>query len=506
MIESSLDEINQQRTASANSNESVHRTTTTNITSSPKKRVVISSDEPTYHSSTSDEELLEDLSSDDEEELEFDGASTKSDSEHEYDEEEEEEEGSNVPLVKLFQKFLDREAIKKLKLRHAQLNSKLERLKKVVDPSTLRERGQSLRKEKERIKELIKLKKDQLNDRMNAPPFLRAMDKFAFTVGLLVLFISEFVLLQRPQMMYLWYTVLIFPLMAIRFIMYHRAKYHYFMLDFCYLCQVLLLFYLFGHQYLLGDTKSSSLFKLVFALSNGPLAWGTIVWRNSLVFHDVDKLTSVFIHLCPPIVTFCLRWYPPFYAEELACGGSQCTLSFKETYLVPLYLHFFWQTAIKYLILTKLLLSIDLEVVDGLKLRNDEEIMTSSRWMSVKQPHPLYKFFLSKGININPTILLMVTQLVYTFSTLITLPLLMGSFWLHSAFLCFIFIMVSWNGSCYYFEVFSESYHKRFKSDVMQSAGLHPQCNTLKISSITSFCKFLVVFLSCLCLYLKLIL
>lgn len=35
--------------------------------------------------------------------------------------------------------------------------------------------------------------------------------------------------------------------------------------------------------------------------SNGPLLWAIITWRNSLVFHDLDKITSVMIHAFPPI-------------------------------------------------------------------------------------------------------------------------------------------------------------------------------------------------------------
>ena len=29
-----------------------------------------------------------------------------------------------------------------------------------------------------------------------------------------------------------------------------------------------------------------------------------------LVFHDVDKITSTFIHFVPPLVTFTMRWHP----------------------------------------------------------------------------------------------------------------------------------------------------------------------------------------------------
>ncbi|KYR01088.1 transmembrane protein [Tieghemostelium lacteum] len=428
-------------------------------------------------------------------------------------------------LNNLFQKFLNREIIKKLQQRQSYINSRLEKLKNVVDPNKIR--GQSLKREKERIQEVIKLKKKQLNDQMNAPPFIRLMDKCAFTIGLIVLFISEFILLRSPNLFYQWYTLLIVPLMAFRFIMYHRAKYHYFMLDFCYLCQVLLLFYLFGHTYVLGTNVTANLFKLVFALCNGPLLAGCLVWRNSLVFHDVDKLTSVFIHLCPPIVTYCLRWYPQSpYSEELACGGSECSYTLKEAYFIPILLYIFWQ--VFYYVKT--------EVVDQSKLANDKDIMTSLRWMSIKQPHPVYKYLVKKGFTVSPLVILMLVQLLYTLGTLLAVPIIIRSFYLHTGLLIFVFVAVSWNGSSFYFEVFSENYSKRLLKEAAEkasrsssptntpsdssntspgsdssnsstsSSSSSSKTHRLKITSIYSFLKFLVIFLVSLSFYLKLIL
>ncbi|GAM26779.1 hypothetical protein SAMD00019534_099540 [Acytostelium subglobosum LB1] len=431
-----------------------------------------------------------------------------------------EDEDHEVPLISMFQRFLNREAIKSLKHRHSQLNTKLIRLRrKVVDNVNLKEKGQRLKREKDKIKELIKLKKSEFNDKMNAPPFLRLMDKVAFTLGLIVLFTSEFVLIRAPQYMYLLYTALVIPLMVLRFFDYHRSKYHYFMLDFCYLCNFLLLFYMFGHQLLLGPLSTPSFFKLVFALTNGPLAWGCIVWRNSMVFHDVDKLTSVFIHLCPPIVTYCLRWYPIDFPLDNACGGQPCTLSFKDTFVIPIALYVLWQ--VFYFAKT--------EIIDETKLANDQDIMTSSRWMSVRQPHPIYKMLLAKNINVSPGAVLMAFQLLYTLGTLITLPLLMTSFVAHTVFLLFIFVMVSWNGACYYFEVFSENYSKRYKSVIGEnlqtssststsststttssttstSSSSMITCHKLTIKSVYSFTKFFMVFLIALLLFLKFIL
>ena len=43
-------------------------------------------------------------------------------------------------------------------------------------------------------------------------------------------------------------------------------------------------------------------------MAAGPLAWSIYIFRNSLVFHDPDNTASVFIHLSPFVLFWCLRW------------------------------------------------------------------------------------------------------------------------------------------------------------------------------------------------------
>lgn len=39
-----------------------------------------------------------------------------------------------------------------------------------------------------------------------------------------------------------------------------------------------------------------------YCAAHGPLAFSVATWRNSLVFHSLEKMTSLFIHLYPPFV------------------------------------------------------------------------------------------------------------------------------------------------------------------------------------------------------------
>lgn len=43
--------------------------------------------------------------------------------------------------------------------------------------------------------------------------------------------------------------------------------------------------------------ESTTLFICCYLLTMGPLASAIITWRNSMVFHSLDKVTSLFIHM-----------------------------------------------------------------------------------------------------------------------------------------------------------------------------------------------------------------
>ena len=53
--------------------------------------------------------------------------------------------------------------------------------------------------------------------------------------------------------------------------------------------------------------SSSTLWIACYCLSHGSLASAVITWRNSLVFHDWDKVTSLFVHIYAPLVFTVIR-------------------------------------------------------------------------------------------------------------------------------------------------------------------------------------------------------
>ena len=56
----------------------------------------------------------------------------------------------------------------------------------------------------------------------------------------------------------------------------------------------------------------------MFTLANGPMAGGAYAFRNTLALHSVSRMFSVWIHLVPALVTFCIRWHPSARAVPFA--------------------------------------------------------------------------------------------------------------------------------------------------------------------------------------------
>ena len=92
-------------------------------------------------------------------------------------------------------------------------------------------------------------------------------------------------------------------LILIRWFIYKSKRWHYFLFDFCYFVNFLILVYFWS------PWKPSWFFPSIFVLSHGPLLFAIALWRNSIVPHSLDKMTSLFIHISPPLTTWGVRWY-----------------------------------------------------------------------------------------------------------------------------------------------------------------------------------------------------
>ena len=203
-------------------------------------------------------------------------------------------------------------------------------------------------------------------------------------------------------------------------------------------------------QHIYKYPENVSFAKAMFSICNGPLAVAVVMWRNSLVFHSMDKMTSMFIHCLPSIVLFCRRWeryissrqFP--YFEEM--DGTLYTNVY-EFWLNPFVYYVLWQTI--YLIKT--------EIYSRHKLAYNPELMTSLRWMTKKKSSKSYKLLSYFGEEHQLSTFVLI-QAIYTILTFLIMPLLWHSVWLHGLYLMLIFIIALVNGATYYFHVFAVRY------------------------------------------------
>ena len=141
------------------------------------------------------------------------------------------------------------------------------------------------------------------------------------------------------------YTLFSSFLLPFRIWQYTQRKWTYFLFDYCYLINTLNLVYLWVLP------QSEFLFTVCYCAALGPLAFSVATWRNSAVFHSVDKMTSLFIHLYPPVMfTMIVHFVPREYAVQrlpaltnLERLGFRMSLAFNFTmYLIwqLLYYHF----------------------------------------------------------------------------------------------------------------------------------------------------------------------
>ena len=139
--------------------------------------------------------------------------------------------------------------------------------------------------------------------------------EWAATFGVSNTVATAIVIFRWPQFFWLWHLVKFSILIPWRFVRFLKVKRTLYLLDWCYIVShlinsmtlIALVRVTFGYVSPLA-AYNTQLVRAGFAMATGPLAWSIFIFRNSLVFHNVDNITSVFIHFSPMALFYCLRW------------------------------------------------------------------------------------------------------------------------------------------------------------------------------------------------------
>lgn len=125
---------------------------------------------------------------------------------------------------------------------------------------------------------------ERLSHRWNAASAVTLREKISFIAGVLNIFISGYLLGSCPEYFYLWFSAQVVYFMPIRFYRYRSIGYHYFLADLCYFVNLLCMLTIWGFP------QSRRLFISTFCLTFGNNAVAIAMWRNSMVFHSMDKV------------------------------------------------------------------------------------------------------------------------------------------------------------------------------------------------------------------------
>lgn len=147
-----------------------------------------------------------------------------------------------------------------------------------------------------------------------------------YTLGVLNLLVSVIIAVRFPSYFWLYYSLKILYYLPYRLYRFQKKDWELYLLDWCYVVNyisdtcVVLAFLRTAFGIVTPLTKYNSLLiKAGFSMACGPLASSVYIFRNSIVFYAVDQNTSVFIHLAPFTLMWCLRFaagYGPGYIQE----------------------------------------------------------------------------------------------------------------------------------------------------------------------------------------------
>lgn len=276
---------------------------------------------------------------------------------------------------------------------------------------------------------------------------VRTREKLTFFWGVMSLLFTALMFGMAPQWIHIAYTLQAAYYLPMRLYLYKKRAWHYFLFDLCYYANVLNLVYIWLVP------SSSVLFVACYCLSHGSLASAVITWRNSLVFHDFDKVTSLFIHVYPPLTFTVIRHFYPNAEQRFPALSELPHLQPMRALLMSGLIYLIWQTLYwKFVLIDR-----RTKIESGQRTTSLTFLLNDKRGAIGRALSRVPRQYRESAF--------MAGQLVY--SVLTELPAVFvlydSSFW-SGAFLIFILAVSVWNGGGFYIEVFGRKFEKEMEA------------------------------------------
>ncbi|GMG49924.1 unnamed protein product [Aspergillus oryzae var. brunneus] len=302
----------------------------------------------------------------------------------------------------------------------------------------------------------MKVGVERLGKQWNATATVTLREKISFIAGVLNIFFSGYLIGAHPESFYIWFTVQLAYFMPIRYYRYHAKGYHYFLADLCYFVNLLCMLSIWAFP------NSKRLFISAYCLTFGNNAVAIAMWRNSLVFHSMDKVVSLFIHIMPPATWHCIvhltsaetlkERFPAIYDIKFSEPGSPDHFSLLSMMVWATVPYTIWQLSYHCFI----------------TVRRAEQIAagrpTSFTWLRKSYAKAwIGKIVLSLPESLQAPAFMLI-QYFYAILTMIPCPLWLWSRWASGLFLTGLFILSIHNGATYYIDVFGKRFQKELEA------------------------------------------
>lgn len=281
------------------------------------------------------------------------------------------------------------------------------------------------------------------------------LSQVSFSLGILNLILIVYVFANSPQHFFVLYGLeglVLVPLWWFTMIRDHNGA--FFILDYCWVINIGgFAFMLLSAANLIPASIQLPAFAVFYSAALGPTSWATVALHNGMVFHSVEKISSIFVHYLPCVVCFCIVHYSDRVQESWP-GRFPTRAQFEEEvtmwsmYMYGSMHYLVWAAFYDTWLLT---IGVDLPEKKGMATVFDNVYkrmslgpkMTSLTGFTTLRSHAaVYLFFHCIAAHIN-----------YIWGTL---TLRFAS--LHILWLVVILVSTVWNGAGYYDFVFAKKY------------------------------------------------
>lgn len=298
------------------------------------------------------------------------------------------------------------------------------------------------------LKRILHTRIDKAYKRIDETQKASTTEKIFFSISVYMIFFFGYLIGNCPQYVHIVYSIIFIILMPIRLITYYKIGFGYYLADLCYYVNFLLMFYIWIMP------NSQMLFVSCCSFSWGTLSFAVITWRNKLVFHSIEKITSTFIHVLPGVIMYVITHQLSHDYKLSRFSGSVKLQQWDIMYgiLNTSLLYFIWQLSYHYFI----------------TIRKAEKIkkgkVTSFEYLrKAFAKKPIGKFVNSLPEPF-PVVAFTILQYCYQLVTMSLCPILYSYKHICSLFVSFIFLCATYNGATYYVDF----YGKKFQKEVIK--------------------------------------